>query len=153
MIKKIAISLLCLIPLLTLPLPVYASCFSPDGENICALAKEVVDLLQPRLPQKVNNEVTIITTAAESNTIIAKASVSFNKDKLEKTAVTIGKSPDEMIAVFSLITQKQTCMGNLRSLVDKGIHLRYEYLFDDMTPFTTLAIDNCTDVDSKELKF
>jgi hypothetical protein len=146
-------ALLTYASILSFPNISYADCLNADGENICDIAKIAAELLQSQIPMRATNGITIIGSSAENNVITTKASANFNREDIEKTAVKVGIKPEEMLSFITLFTQKQTCQGNLRAFVDKGIHLRYEYVYADLTPLATMAIDDCAEIDKKELKF
>ena len=115
------------------------------SKSIQEIAKEVQKEFVKNLPQKISQNMIITEVIALDDTIVLKVFLSYDREFLEKSAVSNGATMQDMKNIFYSHMKKSSCSREVnRAFIRLGGKLHYDYNFKDSEHFMVVKIEKCS---------
>lgn len=111
--------------------------------NVCEEAKKIANELAKDLPTKSNNGLLLERAAANEVTVSIFAVLGYDKKYLQSEIKKNNFSEKELEKRLEQGTLNSMCRRDKRiiSFLNLGGKIKYEYLFQDKEPYTTIVLD------------
>lgn len=119
------------------------NCYAVNGEDLCEQNAKIVKEFKSKLPIKINKNISLIDISSVDTELIADEQFNIDQVGYEAMFKTINSTPAEINTALSEMGRNQFCKGSLKTMIEKGTKVTFNFFFKDMSPYMSLTIDNC----------
>jgi len=118
------------------------NCFADN--YIYEKAKNIQREVSKDLPQKISQNLTIMSIYSENETVTLHAVLNYNKDYLKKSADAAGVSLNSIALKMNTFSNNAVCgFALLNNFIKEGGRIDYRYTFLDGNEYMTVKINKC----------